>query len=596
MTFYEAALRVLEESGAPLHSTEITKRAIDRHLLSHIGKTPEVTMLSRLAAMAKRPRDRKILVTAKDTFALTDWMLTEDAEALAQTGVFEPNPEESLPPYRPIERHPEPHAEYLRAIGRQADRKRGRDDEGKRKKFPPVPEVAFELLQECQTALVPQELLARMKASDLVDELGVSALLDALAEDNQARVDQGRRPNFAALRVESGELQLSVEGQAEGGAVAPVDLQRAFCAAIGLGFENGRVILKSQRQQQRTETQTTSGPAVVSPEDTALIQTARHAARDARKAMARVLRRKLGELEPGTFEKSCVRMLHALHFRELKVARRSKDGPTMTARRRDGSLELRFAIKLCRGTQAVDRRQVQDLRRDLNNHGANLGLIISAGETRGDARSEGVSGGGLVMLWCGDALAEKFFEAKTGVHVTQVELYDVDDAFFDTAQKDAEDAQKRREERHRERELQRNDAAAQPTPPMDAPVEVAAAPAEVLPPPAQEAGQGETDGPDEEGDDEGGDEEPTQGGPVEQGSEGRRRRRRRRRRRGRGGQPGVPGQPGAQAAPEGAAATPAGQPGPVETAASAAPTPPPPAEPSAASTEPAPPPAQPPES
>ena len=82
MTFYEAALRVLEEAGMPLHSTDITKRAVDKGLLSHVGKTPEVTMLSRLAAMARRGRERKLQVTVRDTFALTDWMLPEDHEAL----------------------------------------------------------------------------------------------------------------------------------------------------------------------------------------------------------------------------------------------------------------------------------------------------------------------------------------------------------------------------------------------------------------------------------------------------------------------------------------------------------------------------------
>src|SRR5688572_17109925 len=144
MTFYEAALRVLESAGQPLHVLEITERSISQSLLSHVGKTPEQTMLSRLAAMARRPRDRKVVVTAKDTFALADWSLPEDAEALAQTGVPEVNPEEALPPLRPIERHPEPRNENVRASGR-GDRKRRRDEEeegrgGKRRRYPPIPE------------------------------------------------------------------------------------------------------------------------------------------------------------------------------------------------------------------------------------------------------------------------------------------------------------------------------------------------------------------------------------------------------------------------------------------------------------------------
>src|SRR5687767_5907600 len=124
MTFYEAALRVLEGEGRPLHFAEITERSIAQSLLSHVGKTPEQTMLSRLAAMARRPRDRRVIVTAKDTFALTEWGLPEDSAALAQTGVPDENPDDALPPLRPAERHPEARTDSVRSIGRGERRRR----------------------------------------------------------------------------------------------------------------------------------------------------------------------------------------------------------------------------------------------------------------------------------------------------------------------------------------------------------------------------------------------------------------------------------------------------------------------------------------
>lgn len=570
MTFYEAALRVLEEAGMPLLSTDITKRAIDKGLLSHIGKTPEITMLSRLAAMARRPRDRKLQVTAKDTFALIDWMLPEDPEALAATGVIEPNPEEALPPYRPSERHPEAHAEYLRSIGRQSDRKRRDDD--RKKKFPPISEVAFEVLQEAATALAPGELLARIKAREgCADDCSISQLIDGLASDNQKRLDESRKPLFAAARsAETNELQISVEPQAEGGPSA-LEVQQAFCGACNLPFENGRVTLKRDQRRERDREQPSAVSAEVSPEDLSLIQTARHAGKDARKAMARVLRKKLAELDLGTFEKACVRMMHGLHFRELKVARRSKDGPLLTARRREGSLEIRYAVRVLKGGGQVERRHIQELRRELQQTGANVGLLLTAGEAKGDARSECTSGA-LVMMWAGDALADKFFEAKVGVSITTIELYDIDEAFFVQAKLDADESIKRREERQRERD-QRGGSS-------DAPKsELAAEASEVSPAPATEAStavtapegvpavQAAEGGADDEGDDEEGDEgdegadeasaaEP--GAPGEGGEGKRRRRRRRRRRRGGGGGPrpeGAPaegGQPAAEAASAGA--------------------------------------------
>lgn len=44
MTFTEAAAEVLRLVGRPLHYKEITDIAIEKNLLSHVGKSPEVTM------------------------------------------------------------------------------------------------------------------------------------------------------------------------------------------------------------------------------------------------------------------------------------------------------------------------------------------------------------------------------------------------------------------------------------------------------------------------------------------------------------------------------------------------------------------------
>lgn len=570
MTFYEAALRVLEEAKRPLTHNEITKLSLEKGLLSHIGKTPEITMLSRLAAMAKRPRDRKVMVTAKDTFALADWMLPEDPAALESTGVPEANAEESMPPYRPTERHPEPRGDFVRAIGRQAERERKRRDEEKgRKRYPPVSEVAFEILTEAASGLAPQELLERARKKELAsDELSIEQLLNALLDDNQRRIDSGRRPQFTYYGVEGQPPELKLEPQSE---TPPMDLQLQFAANAGVPVENGRPVLRAP-QPKLEATQ-------VSAEDAATIQAARTAGKDARRAMARVLRKKLAELDSGTFEKSVVRMMHKLSFREVKVAKRSKDGPLLTARRRDGSLELRYAVRLLKGNSNVERRHVQELRRDLGHYSAHVGLLVGAGDPRGDAKSEALSGA-LVFLWCGEGLAEQFFEAAVGVKVQTIELYEIDEAFFEEARRDADEARQRREERQAQRDRDEprgaNEAApgqphpeaaalpiaegAAPIPEGSAPAAPAAAAASAE---GAEGDEGDDDGDEgEEGDEEGAAAEggapggqPGQPGLPGQPGSGRRRRRRRRGRRGRGPRPeGAPGQPGGapqQGAPQG---------------------------------------------
>ncbi|NLE85585.1 MAG: hypothetical protein GX607_04220 [Myxococcales bacterium] len=74
MTFTEAAAQVLRLVGKPLHYKEITDVAIERNLLSHVGKSPEVTMGARLAALVKKGDKENPLVRIKPgVFALREW-------------------------------------------------------------------------------------------------------------------------------------------------------------------------------------------------------------------------------------------------------------------------------------------------------------------------------------------------------------------------------------------------------------------------------------------------------------------------------------------------------------------------------------------
>lgn len=609
MTFYEAALRILESEGRPLHFLEITEKSIAQNLLSHVGKTPEQTMLSRLAAMARRTRDRRVIVTAKDTFALVDWALPEDPEALAQTGVPEPHPEEELPPLRPAERHPDARMDNVRATGRGERKRRHEEEEvrGRRRRFPPLPEVVFEILSEVGMALRPEEIVARSRERELAGEdVTPTQMLTALLEDNQRRIDVGRRPQFL-FSQETGQVNLERAGAPSD--APPLELQAAFAAALGIPLEGGRPVLA--RVPHAAEEKGEVGE---------LREAVRTAAKDARRALARALRRRLAELEVGTFEKAAVKMLHAHGFRELKVAKRSKEGPLLTARKKEGSVELRFAIRMLKGNSPIERRTVQELRRDLGHYSAQVGLLIGAGDVRGDGRAEAQSSGALVMLWCADALGEKFLEVRTGVTVTQVELFEIDERFFDVARLDAEEARRRREERQRERQQEAG------APERERPVAVVAEPAPEAAEPAATPAEGEVeqggaepvsearaaagegageeplDEEDEEDEEEGEGQDlaeasafisgRVEGGPGEAAAPGERKRRRRRRRgrRGRGQRPAEGGSPAAAPTGGEGAALPDGQP-PAEVAATPAAEPapaaeaPPPAPPPGPSTD-----------
>ena len=74
MTFIEAAAEVLRQAGKPLHYKEITELAIAKNLLSHVGKTPEVTMSHRLtSAIKKEDKEVPIVRVKPGIFALREW-------------------------------------------------------------------------------------------------------------------------------------------------------------------------------------------------------------------------------------------------------------------------------------------------------------------------------------------------------------------------------------------------------------------------------------------------------------------------------------------------------------------------------------------
>ncbi len=100
MTFTEAAAEVLRLAGKPMHYKEITELAIEKNLLSHVGKSPEVTMGARLAALLKKEDKTNPIVRVKPgVFALREWndaskkgKRGKDKDADAETSSLDTDP------------------------------------------------------------------------------------------------------------------------------------------------------------------------------------------------------------------------------------------------------------------------------------------------------------------------------------------------------------------------------------------------------------------------------------------------------------------------------------------------------------------------
>ncbi len=70
MTFLEAALEILRRERKPLHYKDITTRAMDKKLLTFVGRTPEVTMQTQLTAAVKKAPGAPFVRVKPGTFGL----------------------------------------------------------------------------------------------------------------------------------------------------------------------------------------------------------------------------------------------------------------------------------------------------------------------------------------------------------------------------------------------------------------------------------------------------------------------------------------------------------------------------------------------
>jgi len=423
MTFTEAAVEVLRRTGKPLHFKEIAEVALKENLLSHVGQDPELTMGQRLAAMAKRDEDRKVVaVTPDGTFALHEWGLPLETQVEPVAPPMQPDDAgEAL--YRPREREPRPiHAQARRRLAElQADHEEGyeeaeaerrRQDQvrGKgQRRFPPPAEVVFEALAQRQSGAPLGELAADLLRRQLLSDALVRdlpSLVAALLEDNRRRTEAGRKPAF----IVDGERVTLVE----------------FPPATAI----------AELPEART------------PHGGARPMGAAQLGAEVRRAVARALRRHLAELDTAAFENLCSTLLERMGMRDVRVAKRSKEGPLYLARQRRGVSDLRVAVKLVRGSREIGRNDVQELRKDLAHYSAQMGLVLAPGEAGRDARSEASAAGQApVALYVGEALPEELIACRVGVTVQTVEVPDVDEGFFASVVRPREERPPR-EERH----------------------------------------------------------------------------------------------------------------------------------------------------
>lgn len=458
MTFYEAAIQILTRAGRPLHAREITEIAIAENLLSHVGKQPEQTMASRLAAMARRSHDRRLVAVEPDTFGLVDWNLPAPPEALEASGLREVH-DETEPPLRGRERHPRISRENVRIAGR-GDRRRREEGERKKKRLAPTAQLVYEFLERIGRPVVLLDLLSTARENELVaGDVGSEAVETLLRAENERREADGRRPVF---EFHEGGF-VGIRGR-HGVPEAGGDLASLVSAA-------GRDLALERAAPKQI-------PAAVPP-PAPLLGTVAQFLAEARQRAVQQLRRRLCELDSAGVEAVAQLAIDAMGYRDSRIAKRGREGALFVARRRMGLVELRFCIRAIRGGRELRRADVIELRRELTAQGAQIGVLLSPADVSREARSEAMqSNAPVVLLLCADALADQLVEKGIGVVTRMVTVAEFDETAFATLRreerpgeertgerKERDAARREREERRRAREERRESrAAARATP------------------------------------------------------------------------------------------------------------------------------------
>ena len=66
MSFADAAFRILQSAGEPLHYQEITRRSLEQGFLQTDGKTPDATLNARLAVDIKQKGNEVYIIEVND--------------------------------------------------------------------------------------------------------------------------------------------------------------------------------------------------------------------------------------------------------------------------------------------------------------------------------------------------------------------------------------------------------------------------------------------------------------------------------------------------------------------------------------------------
>jgi len=457
MTFYEAAVAVLERAGRPLHYKKITEQAIRHRYLSHVGRTPEVTMGARLARAVEHGGDETELVSARaGVYALRAWSqspATAETTPQAQVAPQTPEVRTADSPKRPrgrrrrrrrrarAARSDATHtasagssdtSSELRELSSDDGSSSATDstaspDEGGRD----APESGDETRPFSPVDLYRDRGL--VSADDSAPEKSQRARGDRSAPDvraSDADFESLASAALVTLRSENRPLPASELLRAIGG-----DAGGTSSAALAAALVTDNREREGRGERPRFMRYPDEGWGLTEwriNNDVLAIETHLHEAVEGLQTKAiEQLAETIEEFDVETWQHLVLALLKHMGYTVLGTRRLADDIFVVRAEHRVGLSCVYVAISLC-DAETLDREAVTRLRGTLHHHDSSRGVIFTTGEVTDPAIEESrIPNLAPITLIGPLELAAMLVDAGIGVHKLAVPVVYVDQGFFE---------------------------------------------------------------------------------------------------------------------------------------------------------------------
>jgi hypothetical protein len=500
MTFTEAALAVLRSVEKPLHYKKITEIAIERNLLSHVGKTPEITMSARLATLVKKDRGTAPIIKVRPgVFAARkvvdqasnneDAHLRQPAEGMVGIDPFNPENDssseaatpEALPALPGVDLFPEEeddnepilsnleseeHSDDEEVKGRRRRRRRRRgksegDNDSDSEQFQPYasPDNARRQpdFPKREPYLVKRSNDEVKRSNDEREQANNRQINDAdlLGKDLADAVWTiiSRQEKYPVSFARAAEL-LVRRGRLTG---TPAALAPTIAAAIRADIS--RAELSNTRPRFRIRGNRIGLTDWLLPRDVVRSEEAAvRAAERQREQVRRALVYKLQGLPTEAFAEVIATWLNAEGVVALRAIRRtggSNGQLHFAGTLRRGTEETRLAIVVMRDGRSIDRERVIEVRGGLHHYGnATAAWMITTGRVVSGAREEAAAiGAPQCSLFDEQALAEAMERLGVGIKRNQLPVASLDFDLFEAVGERNEFRERDRDRDRGEREF-----------------------------------------------------------------------------------------------------------------------------------------------